>query len=84
MAERNLVVTTLPNRSGLYLAIQEGSVIKTIARFTRGEESAQELVDWCVKAGIRYENPRSEMSTPEKPDPTPDPGPLEQPKPVKP
>lgn len=54
-----LVITTLPNRSGMYLAVQEGTVIRTIARFTRGEESAKEFVDWCVAAGIRYEDTRS-------------------------
>lgn len=53
-----LVITSLPNRSGMYLAVQEGNAIRPLARFTRGEESAKEFVDWCVKAGIKYEDTR--------------------------
>jgi hypothetical protein len=53
----DLVVTKLPGRSGLYLAIQNGATIETIARFTKGAESATKFVDWCVQAGIKYEKP---------------------------
>lgn len=53
-----LVISKLPNRSGLYLCKQEGGRIRPIARFTRGEESAQEFVDWAVKAGAKYTDPK--------------------------
>lgn len=54
-----LLVTTMPGRSGLYLAVQDApNVIRPIARFMKGEESAKEFVAWCVKAGIRYEDTR--------------------------
>lgn len=57
MARSELVITTLPGRSGMYLAVRDApSVIRPIARFTRGEESAKEFVEWCVKAGINYED----------------------------
>jgi len=58
MAAHELVITTLPNRSGMYLAVQEDGAVRTLARFTRGEESAQEFVAWCVRAGIKYEDTR--------------------------
>jgi hypothetical protein len=58
VAKSELVITKLPGRTGMFLAVQDGTVIRTIARFTRGEESAKEFVDWCVKAGINYENTR--------------------------
>lgn len=60
MPKRDLVITTIPGRIGLYLSIQEGSKITTLARFTKGQESANEFVDWCVKAGIKYEDMRKE------------------------
>ena len=54
-----LVITSLPGRTGMYLAVQDApNAIRPIARFTRGEESAKEFVAWCVKAGIRYEDTR--------------------------
>lgn len=49
-----LIISTLANRSGLYLCKQEGSIIRPIARFTRGEESAKEFVEWAVRAGATY------------------------------
>lgn len=49
-----LVISTLPNRSGLYLGVQEGNTVRPIARFTRGEESAKEFVAWAVHAGATY------------------------------
>lgn len=54
MAEHELVISSLPNRSGLYLCTQEKGTVRPIARFTRGEESAQIFVDWAVKAGVIY------------------------------
>lgn len=54
MAAEELVISTLPNRSGLYLCKQEGNRVRPIARFTRGEESAKEFVAWAVKAGATY------------------------------
>lgn len=49
-----LVISTLPGRTGLYLCKQEGTHVRPIARFTRGEESAKEFVDWAVRAGATY------------------------------
>lgn len=49
-----LIISTLANRTGLYLCKQEGTTIRPIARFTRGEESAKEFVAWAVKAGATY------------------------------
>ncbi len=54
MAAHELVIAKLPNRSGLYLCTQEGSVIEPIARFTKGEESAREFIEWAQKAGATY------------------------------
>jgi len=54
MARSDLVISTLANRTGLYLCVQEGTTIRPIARFTRGEESAKEFVAWAVKAGAAY------------------------------
>lgn len=58
MSRHELVISSLPNRSGLYLCVQEGTSVRPLARFSRGEESAKEFVAWCVKAGIKYEDPR--------------------------
>jgi hypothetical protein len=55
-----LVISKLPNRSGLYLCKQEGGVTRPIARFTRGEESAQEFVAWAVRAGATYTDMKKE------------------------
>src|SRR5688500_4330678 len=52
----DLVISTVPNRSGLYLCKQEGAAVRPLARFTRGEESVKEFVEWCVAAGIYYED----------------------------
>jgi hypothetical protein len=60
VARHELVIATLPNRTGLYLCTQEGSVIQPIARFTRGKESADVFVSWAVAAGITYEDARKE------------------------
>lgn len=49
-----LVISSMPNRSGLYLCVQEGTTVRPIARFTRGEESAKEFVEWAVRAGATY------------------------------
>jgi hypothetical protein len=49
-----LIISTLANRSGLYLCKQEGTHVRPIARFIRGEESAKELVEWAVRAGATY------------------------------
>lgn len=54
MAAHELVISTLPGRTGLYLCKQEEERVRPIARFTRGEESAQEFVDWAVQAGATY------------------------------
>lgn len=60
MAKNELVIATLPGRTGLYLGVQDGSRFTSIARFTRGKESAEIFIDWAVKSGIRYENPTLE------------------------
>ena len=57
MAARDLVVTTIPNRRGKYLAFQDGSGVRVIARFSF-EGADQEFVDWCVAAGIKYIDPK--------------------------
>lgn len=49
-----LLISKLPGRIGLYLCKQEGNTVRPIARFTRGEESAKEFVDWAVRAGATY------------------------------
>lgn len=49
-----LVISTIPNRSGLYLCKREGTRVRPIARFSRGEESAREFVAWAVRAGATY------------------------------
>ena len=54
MAARDLVIARLPGRTGLYLCVQKESGIRPIARFTRGDDSAKEFVDWAVSAGIQY------------------------------
>ena len=54
MAKHELVISKLPGRTGLYLCVQEGVNLTTIARFTKGEESAQIFIDWAVKAGAEY------------------------------
>lgn len=50
-----LLITTVPGRTGLYLAFQEGTRVTTIARFSRGEESAKQFVAWAKRTGIRCE-----------------------------
>lgn len=59
----DLIVTTVPGRTGLYLALQDGTSIETLARFSRGARSAEKFVDWCVKAGIRYEDTREKEAS---------------------
>lgn len=53
-----LVIAKLPGRTGTFLCVQEGNAVRPIARFTKGEESAKEFVDWCIMAGIKYEDTR--------------------------
>jgi hypothetical protein len=56
MARRELLIAKLPDRSGLYLGYEDADgVWNSVARFTRGAESAKVLVDWAKQAGIRYE-----------------------------
>lgn len=50
-----LLITTVPGRTGLYLAFQEGTRVTAIARFSRGEESAKQFVAWAKRTGIRCE-----------------------------
>lgn len=50
-----LLITTVPGRTGLYLAFREGTRITTIARFSRGEESAKQFLSWAKRTGIRCE-----------------------------
>ncbi len=50
----DLVISTLPGRTGLYLCKRERGGVRPIARFTRGEESAKEFVAWAVRAGAKY------------------------------
>ena len=55
-----MLISKLPNRSGLYLGYEENGTWHTIARFTRGEESAKRFLDWARKAGIRCEGDMTE------------------------
>lgn len=61
MAE--LIITKIPGRNGLYLVLQDGASIEALARFSRGARSAEKFVDWCVKAGIRYEDTRGKENS---------------------
>lgn len=54
MAKDELVISKLPGRTGLYLCVQDPDGVRSIARFTNGEESAKEFVDWAVRAGATY------------------------------
>lgn len=58
MEGSELVIATLPGRSGLYMGFQEGGTWRSIARFTRGEESAEEFMAWARRSGIRTEDDR--------------------------
>lgn len=58
MAANDLVIARLPGRTGLYLGFYRGASFETIARFTRGQESAEKFVDWAKKAGIRHIEPK--------------------------
>lgn len=50
-----LLITSIPGRTGLYLAFREGARVTTVARFSRGEESARQFVAWAKRTGIRCE-----------------------------
>lgn len=52
----DLVVTTLPNRKGKFLAIQDGGTIRTIARFSY-DGADQEFIAWAVAAGLVHQQP---------------------------
>lgn len=54
MPKHEMVISKLPGRNGLYLCKEEGSRVRPIARFMKGEESAQEFIDWAVQAGATY------------------------------
>lgn len=60
MPKNEIVIARLPGRTGLYLGFHRGVDFETIARFTRGEESAEKFVDWAKSAGIQYINPKEE------------------------
>lgn len=55
MASSELFITKIPGRTGLYLAFKEGTFLRTIARFSRGAESAEQFMSWAESAGIRCE-----------------------------
>lgn len=55
----DLVVTTLPNRKGKYLAVRDGSAIRVLARFSF-EGADREFIEWAVQAGIRYAEPEGD------------------------
>jgi hypothetical protein len=60
VAKHELLIARLPGRTGLYLGFHEGTTWTTVARFTRGEESAKQFVEWAKKAGINYEDTAKE------------------------
>lgn len=53
-----LIIARLPGRTGLYLGFQEGTAWRSVARFSRGEESAEEFMAWARQSGIRCEDDR--------------------------
>ena len=55
MASSELLITSIPGRTGLYLAFREGALLRTVARFSRGAESAEQFMSWAEQAGIRCE-----------------------------
>lgn len=57
-----LLITRLPNRTGLFLAVQETeNRSRTLARFSGdGESSAERFVEALVAAGFQYRNEREE------------------------
>lgn len=55
MAASELLITKIPGRSGLFLAFKDGADLHTIARFSRGAESAEEFMAWAQRSGIRCE-----------------------------
>ena len=57
-----LLIATIPGRTGLYLGYQVNGAWRSIARFSRGQESADEFVSWAQKAGIKFEDTRKEGS----------------------
>lgn len=60
MAAHELVIARLPGRTGLYLGFQDGGVWRSVARFSHGEESAEEFMAWARRSGIRCEDDRKE------------------------
>lgn len=52
----DLVVTSLPNRKGTFLAFQEGGSIRVFARFSY-DGADQEFIAWAVAAGIQHTQP---------------------------
>lgn len=54
--ENELVIGRIPGRSGLYLGTMVSGNWRSIARFTRGDQSAKEFVAWAQRAGIRYQD----------------------------
>lgn len=56
MPSNEMLITTVPGRTGLYLAVRrDDNFVRPIARFSRGEESAEEFMAWAEAAGIRCE-----------------------------
>lgn len=57
-----LLITTLPNRTGLYLAVQETETrSRTLARFSGdGEAAAKRFVEALVAAGFRLRGDEEE------------------------
>lgn len=51
---RELVITKVPNRSGLFLGVTERGVFKSIARFTHGEQSAEAFVEIMKSVGFKF------------------------------
>jgi hypothetical protein len=55
---RELVITEVPGRSGLYLGVTEGNQFKSIARFTHGRASAEFLVEVLQSVGMVFVDDR--------------------------
>ena len=44
-ARRDLIITKIPNRVGTWLAVQQGSVVRAVAKF-RDEAAEAEFLAW--------------------------------------
>jgi hypothetical protein len=58
-----LIIAKIPGRTGLYLGYVEGTTWVSVARFSRGDESAAQFMAWARQSGIRCEDDRKESES---------------------